>query len=122
MPASWRNQPALSDVASFGELLRRVRRLDVGSDEAMRALARLAAGGQPRCAWWSPPLLPLLIARCDRRRELVAEAVPELASRVSEPAGEDLAPGVANRLLRRSWREHDHGRAIRQVPCSEPVG
>ena len=57
-------------------------------------------------------LLPLLIARCDRRRDLVAEAVPELASRVSEPAHEDPAPGVANRLLRRVvWRvQHDQGR------------
>ena len=125
LPASWRNEPALSDVASFGELLRRVRRLDVGSDEAMRALARLAAGGEPEvCLVVTAALLPLLIARCDRRRELVAEAVPELASRVSEPAGEDPAPGVANRLLRRVvWRvQHDHGRRDWQVPCSEPVG
>ena len=118
-------EPALSDVASFGELLRRVRRLDVGSDEAMRALARLAAGGEPEvCLVVTAALLPLLIARCDRRRELVAEAVPELASRVSEPAGEDPAPGVANRLLRRVvWRvQHDHGRRDWQVPYSEPVG
>ena len=83
MPASWRNQPALSDVASFGELLRRVRRLDVGSDEALRALARLAAPAEPEaCLVVTAALLPLLIVRCDRRRELVAEAVAELAARV----------------------------------------
>ena len=124
LPASWRNEPALRNVASFGELLQRLRRLDVGSDESMRALARLAAGGEPEvCLVVTAALLPLLIARCDRRRDLVAEAVPELASRVSEPAA-DRAPGVANRLLRRVvWRvQHDHGRRDWQVPCSEPVG
>ena len=112
LPTSWCEEPALGDVGSFGALVRRLRRLDTGSDEALRALARLAGDGETEaCLVVTAALLPLLIARCDRQPRLVAEALPELASRVTDPATEDPKPGVANRLLRRVvWRvHHDYG-------------
>lgn len=123
LPASWRLDPALVDVGSFGELVRRVRRLDHGSDETMRALARLADAGEAEaCLVTTAALLPLLIARCDRQVDLVAEAIPELASRMVEPAREEPASGVANRLLRRVvWRvRHDYGRRWWQVSVANP--
>ena len=112
LPPSWCEEPALGDVRSFGELVRRLRRLDAGSDEALRALGRLAEAGETEaCLVVTAALLPLLIARCDRQPRLVAEALPELASRVTDPATEEPKPGVANRLLRRVvWRvHHDYG-------------
>ncbi len=121
LPASWCEEPALGDVRSFGELVRRLRRLDAGSDEALRALARLAEAGETEaCLVVTAALLPLLIARCDRQPRLVAEALPELASRVTDPATEEPKPGVANRLLRRVvWRvHHDYGQ--RKVDGAQP--
>ena len=123
LPPSWRQDPALAAVESFGELISRVRRLDRGSDDALRALARLAAVGEPEaCLVATAALLPLLIARCDRRPDLITEAIPELASRIAEPASEQSAGGVANRLLRRVvWRvRHDYGHRRWQVPMSDP--
>ena len=87
LPPSWPPEPALAAVGSFGELVSRLRRLDHRSDEALRALARLADAGEPEaCLVVTAALLPLLIVRCDRRPELLAEAVPELAARMVEPA------------------------------------
>jgi hypothetical protein len=122
LPASWRRERALADVESFGELVRRVRRLDRGSDDALRALARLAADGEPEaCLVATAALLPLLIARCDRQPRLVAEAIPELASRMVEPACEEPASGVGNRLLDRvAWRvRHDYGNRHWQIPVRD---
>ena len=63
----------------------------------------------------------MLIARCDRRPEVVSEAIAELAARVCEPAHEPFAPGAANRLLRRVvWRaRHGHGDHRWQVPAAD---
>ena len=106
LPAGWSAEPSLADVGSFGELVTRLRRLDHRSDEALRALARLADAGESEvCLLVTAALLPLLIVRCGRRPELVGEAVNELAARVVEPAHEPPAPAVANRMLRRVvWR------------------
>lgn len=112
LPPSWRLDPGLVDVESFGALVSRLRRLDRRSDEALRALARLADAGEAEaCLVATAALLPLLIVRCNRQPELVSEAIPELASRIAEPAREELAGGVANRLLDRVvWRvRHDSG-------------
>jgi hypothetical protein len=112
LPATWRSETALADMPSFGALVARIRRLDSGSDEVLRALARLAvAGEREACLVVTAALLPLLIVRCDRRPALIAEAVNELAARVGEPADESAAGGVANRLLRRVvWRvRHERG-------------
>jgi hypothetical protein len=122
LPARWIGEPGLADVGSFGELVSRLRRLDHRSDEALRALARLADAGEPEaCLVVTAALLPLLIVRCGRRPELLAEAVPELAARMVEPAREPPASGVANRLLRRVvWRvRHDPGDGGRQVYVSD---
>jgi hypothetical protein len=122
LPVGWRVEPALIEVGTFGELLSRLRRLDRGSDEALRALARLAAAGEAEaCLVVTVALLPLLIVRCDRRPAMVVEAVNELAARVSEPAHEPPSPGVANRLLRRvEWRvRHDRGYRDWQVPVHD---
>jgi hypothetical protein len=124
LPAGWSAEPSLADVGSFGELLTRLRRLDRRSDEALRALARLADAGQPEvCLVVTAALLPLLIVRCERRPELVGEAVNELAARVVEPAHEPPAPAVANRLLRRVvWRvRHGYGDHRWQVPMPDPA-
>ena len=123
LPASWRRDPALAEVESFGELVGRLRRLDRGSDDAMRALARLADAGEAEaCLVATAALLPLLIVRCDRRPELIAEAIPELASRMVEPAREEPAGGVANRLLRRVVRRvrRDFEGRRWQVSMSDP--
>jgi hypothetical protein len=112
LPATWLAKDALADVSSFGALVARIRRLDAGSDEALRALAQLAvAGEREACLVVTAALLPLLIVRCDRRPALIAEAVNELAARMGEPADESPAGGVANRLLRRVvWRvRHERG-------------
>jgi hypothetical protein len=112
LPATWLMEPALGDMRSFGALVARIRRLDARSDEALRALARLALGGEAEaCLVVTAALLPLLIVRCDRRPALIAEAVNELAARVGEPAEESATGGVANRLLRRVvWRvRHEPG-------------
>ena len=95
LPARWLEEAALVDVASFGELVVRFRRLDGRSDAALRALARLAEAGEPEaCLVVTAALLPLLIARCDRRQPLVVgEAINELAARVTEPAHEDRPRG-----------------------------
>lgn len=123
LPASWRRDPGLVDVESFGDLVGRVRRLDQRSDDALRALARLADRGEAEaCLVVTASLLPLLIVRCNRDPELVADAIPELASRMVEPAREQPERGVANRLLRRVvWRvRHDYGDHRWQVPVSDP--
>lgn len=123
LPPSWRQEPGLGDIESFGELVGRVRRLDRRSDDALRALARLADAGEAEaCLVATAALLPLLIARCDRRPELVSEAIPELASRIAEPLQEATAGGVANRLLDRvMWRvRHDYGLRPWQWPVSDP--
>jgi hypothetical protein len=125
LPARWVSEPALADVASFGELLSRLRRLDPRSDAALRALARLVDEGETEAGLVvTAALLPLLIARCDRRPQLVGEAIAELAARVAEPAHEPAAPDVANRLLRRVvWRvHHGHGDHGWQVPAADPAG
>ena len=106
LPQTWTGEPALATVGSFGELIVGIRRLDARSDDLLRAIGRLARDGDTEaCLIVTAALLPLLIARCDRRPELIRDAIGELASRVNEPALEDPAAGVANRLLRRVvWR------------------
>jgi hypothetical protein len=124
LPAGWSAEPALADVASFGELLSRLRRLDHRSDVALRALARLVEQGEAEAGLIiTAALLPLLITRCDRRPPLVSEAISELAARVTEPAHEPPAPGAANRLLRRVvWRaRHGHGDHSWQVSVPDPA-
>lgn len=122
LPATWLTEPALADVDSFGALVIRIRRLGACSDAALQALARLAANGEREaCLVVTVALLPLLIVRCDRRRELIVEAVSELAARMVEPAAEPWAGGVANRLLRRVvWRVlHERGVREWQLPLPD---
>jgi hypothetical protein len=123
LPADWRLTSGLADVGTFGCLVCRLRRLDRRSDAAMRALGRAAAGGDGEaCLVVVAALLPLLVARCGRRPALVAEAVNELAARVSDAAGDIGLSSVANRLLRRVvWRvRHDHGAHAWQEPVADP--
>jgi hypothetical protein len=124
LPAGWAEEPALAGVGSFGALVSCLRRLDRRSDDAVRALARLAGRDEPEaCLVVAAGLRPLLIARCDRRPALVAEAVIELAARVADPADDFTRAGVANRLLRRVvWRvRHEHGVRWWQEPVADPA-
>ena len=124
LPPSWAAESALAEVASFGELIGRLRQLDARCDELLRALARLAEAGEPEaCLVVTAALLPLLIARCDRDPSVVGEAINELAARVTEPAHEAPTPGVANRLLCRVVRRvrHEHGAREWQVAVPDPA-
>lgn len=123
LPVGWCEDPAFAGVSSFGGLVSRLRRLDHRSDGAMRALAQLAEAGEPEaCLVVTVALLPLLIARCNRRPALVAEAVNELAAHVGDPARDPPGSGVANRLLRRVvWRvRHEHGVHPWQESVADP--
>lgn len=124
LPVTWRSERALADVASFGVLISEIRGLGRRSDDILRALARLAAGGErDACLVVTVALMPLLIALCGRRPGLIREAINELAARMVEPAEERVAGKVANRLLRRvMWRvRHSSGERTWQLSLADPA-
>ncbi|MFT3851976.1 MAG: hypothetical protein QM733_04455 [Ilumatobacteraceae bacterium] len=124
LPAAWCRWPALADLETFGELVRRLRRLDRRSDAAIRALGAAAAEGDGEaCLIVVAALLPLLMARCERQPSLVVEAVSELAARVPDAAEDVGQSSVANRLLRRVvWRvRHERGEHGWLQPVADPA-
>ena len=89
----------------------------------MRAMGRAALDGDGEaCLVVVAALLPLLVARCDRRPAVVVEAVNELAARVADVADDSGSSSVANRLLRRVvWRvRHEQGSHDWLEPVADP--